>query len=69
MKLLFQIVTTSIATTATVGGLSAIAEAAALTNRGLVTSQADIAMRANVARSQFGVDGTGITSRCYLRQL
>ena len=61
MKLLFQIVTTSIATTATVGGLSAIAEAAALTNRGLVTSQADIAMKANVARSQFGVDGTGIT--------
>jgi len=33
----------------------------ALNNVGLTTSQADVAMRADVARSQFGVDGTGVT--------
>lgn len=32
-----------------------------LTNIGLTTSQADFAVQANVARSKFGVDGTGIT--------
>jgi hypothetical protein len=33
----------------------------ALNNVGLTTSQADVAMRADVARSSFGVDGTGVT--------
>jgi hypothetical protein len=33
----------------------------ALSNVGLTTSQADVAMRADVARSSFGVDGTGVT--------
>lgn len=32
----------------------------AITHVGSVTSQGDVAMRANVARSAFGVDGTGI---------
>jgi subtilisin family serine protease len=32
-----------------------------LSNVGAVTSQADISMRADVARSIFGVDGTGVT--------
>ncbi|MGQ4648023.1 S8 family serine peptidase [Lyngbya aestuarii] len=32
----------------------------AFTDLGLVTSQGDVAMRADVARSQFGVDGTGV---------
>lgn len=35
--------------------------AMATTNVGLVTSQGDISMRADVARSTFGVDGTGVT--------
>ncbi|MDY6899543.1 MAG: S8 family serine peptidase [Cyanobacteriota bacterium] len=35
--------------------------ATATTNVGSVTSQADVAMRADVARSSFGVDGTGVT--------
>jgi hypothetical protein len=34
--------------------------AAAITNAGVVTSQGDQAMRANAARTKFGVDGTGI---------
>jgi hypothetical protein len=33
----------------------------ALNKVGLTTSQADVAMRADVARSSFGVDGTGVT--------
>ena len=32
-----------------------------MTNVGLVTSEADISMRADVARSTFGVDGSGVT--------
>jgi hypothetical protein len=32
-----------------------------LTHTGIVTSQGDDAMRANLARTQFGVDGTGVT--------
>ncbi|MDJ0678002.1 MAG: pre-peptidase C-terminal domain-containing protein [Calothrix sp. MO_167.B42] len=35
--------------------------AMAMTNVGLVTSEADIAMGADVARSNFNVDGTGVT--------
>jgi hypothetical protein len=34
--------------------------AAAMTNVGLVTSQGDQAMRSNVARTTFGVDGSGV---------
>src|SRR5437870_250780 len=36
--------------------------AMAMTNAGNVTSQGDQAMRSNVARTTFGVDGTGITA-------
>ena len=35
--------------------------AAAITNVGSVTSQGDTAMRANLARATFGVDGSGVT--------
>jgi len=35
--------------------------AAAITNAGSVTSQGDQAMRSNVARATFGVDGSGVT--------
>ena len=33
----------------------------AMTNVGTVTSQGDVAMRSDIARSTFGVDGTGVT--------
>jgi len=35
--------------------------AAAITNAGSVTSQGDQAMRSNVARASYGVDGSGVT--------
>ena len=35
--------------------------AAAMTNAGKVTSQGDQAMRSNLARTKFGVDGSGVT--------
>src|SRR5262245_54676643 len=50
-----------------IGDLAALASlqcarpAYATTNVGLVTSQGDQAMRAEVARTTFGVDGTGVT--------
>src|SRR5262245_3567600 len=50
-----------------VDGMAALASlqfarpAYATTNVGLVTSQGDQAMRADVARATFGVDGTGVT--------
>ena len=52
---------------ATIEGMAALASlqfawpAYATTNVGLVTSQGDQAMRVDVARATFGVDGTGVT--------
>ena len=40
-----------------------------VTNAGLVTSQGDKVMRADIARSTFGVDGAGVAGRRAVRQL
>lgn len=46
---------------ATVGGIHSAAGTAAAVNVGSVTSQGDAAQFSDLARSDFGVDGTGIT--------
>jgi len=51
----------AIAPAANLKSLQFARAAMATTNVGLVTSEADIAMRADVARSTFGVNGTGVT--------
>jgi len=43
------------------GSLRFAQPAYAMTRAGLVTSQGDVAMRSDVARTTFGVDGTGVT--------
>src|SRR5215471_8611124 len=45
---------------ATLASLRFAQPSVAITNVGLVTSQGDQAMRSNVARSKFGVNGTGV---------
>jgi subtilisin family serine protease len=68
MKLFYKAITSAaITTTAALGCLAIKAEASTLrlgqsstSNVGLTTSQGDVAMRADIARNLYGVDGSGI---------
>jgi Subtilase family len=55
-----QLPISSIAAAATLATLRFAQPAVALTNAGTVTSQGEHAMRSDVARTTFGVDGTGV---------
>jgi len=55
-----QLPISGIADAATLATLRFAQPAVALTNAGTVTSQGDQAMRSDVARATFGVDGTGV---------
>ena len=55
-----QLPISSIAAAGTLATLQFAQPAVAITNAGTVTSQGDQAMRSNVARSAFAVDGTGV---------
>jgi hypothetical protein len=55
-----QLPISGIAAAATLATLRLAQPAVALTNAGTVTSQGDQAMRSDVARATFGVDGTGV---------
>ena len=56
-----QLPISAIESMAALGSLQFARPAYATTNVGLVTSQGDQAIRADVARANFGVDGTGVT--------
>jgi hypothetical protein len=51
----------SIAALETLKSLRFASPALALTNAGIVTTQGDIAMRSDVARTTFGTTGSGVT--------
>ena len=55
-----QLPISSIAAAGALATLQFAQPAVAITNAGTVTSQGDQAMRSNVARTTFGVDGTGV---------
>jgi Domain of unknown function (DUF4214)/Subtilase family len=55
-----QLPISSIAAAGALATLQFAQPAVAMTNAGTVTSQGDQAMRSNVARTTFGVDGTGV---------
>jgi subtilisin family serine protease len=55
-----QLPISSIAAAGSLASLQFAHPAVAVTNAGTVTSQGDLAMRSNVARANFGVDGTGV---------
>ncbi|NEO32631.1 MAG: S8 family serine peptidase [Symploca sp. SIO3C6] len=61
MKLIYKTITSvAIATSTAIFGLAMKVEAMTFTSGGLTTTQGDVAMKANIARSRFNVNGSGV---------